>query len=178
MFSLLILAGVFIYHLWASRKQEFTTTVFPSTSRIEASQQGFSIRNDGDLSINMPLKFDHILCQDLYVGPNAVLEGISIAARRIVNDGDIRSVGQIVAHQEVVNRKMISAFELHSPRLILEKKSLSVIQIVPKETRIVRKRGAHSRGFFSSQAEMTSSATTHAKVPTGASVHFLRHGSH
>jgi hypothetical protein len=177
--SLLILVCVAIYHLWKGRKQEFTTSVLPSTSQFSITETGISIRNEGDLSINTSMKFEHILCNDLYVGPNAVLQGISITARRIVNDGDIRSVHQIVAHTEIVNRKLLSAYQAHAARLVLEKKSLTVIQIVPKETEIVRKRDSQSRGFFSSAEEMNQHKHGEPRArPSVASVHMLKRGSH
>jgi hypothetical protein len=53
--SLLILVCVAIYHLWKGRKQEFTTSVLPSTAQFSVTETGISIRNEGDLSINTPM---------------------------------------------------------------------------------------------------------------------------
>jgi cytoskeletal protein CcmA (bactofilin family) len=155
--ALLLLVAVGLYHLWASRRQEFDTVVLPSTMRFDHGTTVLSIQNDKDVSVNCVVKFDHLVCRNLHVGPKGSLEGRLIQAERILVEGELKGVEHVVARVEVVNRGGIEAILIDTPRLTLERRSMSVIQIVPKETEVARKRGAQTRGFFSSADELDKS---------------------
>jgi hypothetical protein len=153
--AIAILCLVGFYHWWTSRRQEFNTLTFPSTVMLVAGENGVCLEHHGDITINGVISFDRLVCKNLYLGPLASLEGKTIEAQHIEVRGEIKHVDQLTAYHSLTNLNYVDAYRADTPKMLLGKKSISIIQIVERATEITRKRGAQTRGFFASADEMT-----------------------
>jgi hypothetical protein len=151
---LVFLLGIILFHFIASRRREFENSILSSHVDFTENEAPISLRTDRDLCINTPIFFERITCRRLYVGPKAILEGKEIEAEIIVVAGMLQNVSSIRARYELVIEKCVEAAKAVTPKIILGRHSVASIQIVPKETIVIRKKGAVTRGFFASEDEM------------------------
>ncbi|HLG19621.1 MAG TPA: hypothetical protein VI895_07365 [Bdellovibrionota bacterium] len=150
----LMLIGVLLYHLLMSRRQEIETATFPAGLEFLTGDQLFSLSTNQDLAVNCEMSFDRLTCRRLYVGPDAILSGKVIEATQIIAEGTLQNVQYIRAEEEIVIKQVAVIGKVDSPRLVLGKRAVATIQVVPAATRVIMKRGAQSRGFFGSIEEL------------------------
>ena len=151
---ILLLGGVFIFHVFKSRENEFQSMLLPSGVDLKGADGKLTIRTENDLVLNSRLKFERIECGNLIVGPEAVLEGNAIVADKIIVKGSLKRTKYVTAMSSMEVYNSVEVGVLTSPKLILRKKSTAFIQIVPPETHVVAKKGAQTRGFFRSIEEL------------------------
>lgn len=150
---LLILIGIVGYQLLMARREEYETALLPSSVRIDSAGK-FLIEAKGDFAINCTLQVERLICRRLVIGPKGRLVAKCIEAEEILVHGAIVDADQVVCRGPVTTKGVIEAKELHAAQIILLKGSDSKIRIVPRHTVVVRKRGSHARGFFTSAQEL------------------------
>ncbi len=150
---LFILACMGIYHLIMARKEEFDTTILPSSLNIQDGGQPMSIWTDKDIAVNCPLTLDQLHCRTLTIGSKGILQVREVVAEKILNHGILHVAGRIEAKDEITITQKVQALQLDSPRLILKKRAEAYIQVVSRGTHVIRSRKAHTRGFYHSFEE-------------------------